>query len=152
MQKLFQTLIRALSETVGTPLEIAEGTRVNCNFDQFPVLIQYLPEAEQLLLAVPVAEVPGENREALYRELLHGQYMFRLTGGGTLSLDENARFVCLQAVKDLRSLTPENFVVCLENFLHIAEYWHKHCLESDPAASAAAAPSGAENNAGMMRV
>ncbi|MDR3056338.1 MAG: type III secretion system chaperone [Zoogloeaceae bacterium] len=151
MQKLFQTLIHALSETLGAPLEIAEGTRVNCNFDQFPVLIQYLPDAEQLLLAAPVAEVPSENREALYRELLHGQYLFRLTGGGALSLDENARFVCLQAAKDIRSLTPENFVVFMENFLHIAEYWHKRCLESGPSASAAA-PTGVENNASMLRV
>ncbi|MDR1947270.1 MAG: type III secretion system chaperone [Desulfovibrio sp.] len=149
---MFQSLIRSLSETVGVPCEITDEEQISCNFDRFPVLIQYLPGAEQVLLAVPAAEVTAENREALYRELLHGQYMFQLTGGCTLSLDEEARFVCLQVAKDIRSLTPENFIVCMENFLHIAEYWQKRCEGFESAEKAPVSAENREDNGGMMRV
>ncbi|MDR2788734.1 MAG: type III secretion system chaperone [Candidatus Accumulibacter sp.] len=155
MQEFFQHLIQSLSEAVGEPLAIEEGTRVHCDFDEFPLLFQYLPDAEQVLLAVPLAEIPEDDREARYRALLHGQYLFHQTGGGALSLDEEGRFACLQIVKDIRSLTPENFPVLVENFLHVAQYWRDRCLAADPAEAAgtsSTAPTAEPHGVTMLRV
>jgi hypothetical protein len=155
MQAFFQHLIQSLSDAVGEPLAIKGETRVHCDFDTFPVLIQYLPDAEQVLLAVPLAEIPEDNREARYRALLHGQYLFHQTGGGALSLDEEGRVACLQVQKDIRSLTPENFTMLMENFLHIAQYWRDRCLSADPAGAEGiplAAPEEAQPNGTMLRV
>jgi hypothetical protein len=153
MQHFFQRLIQSLSDAVGTPLAIEEETRVHCSFDQFPVLIQRLPEADQVLLAVPLAEIPEDRREARYRALLHGQYLFHQTGGGALSLDEEG-FACLQALQDIRSLTPENFPVFVENFLHIAQYWQERCLAADPTGVEIPAAPTADlaNTANMLKV
>jgi hypothetical protein len=148
MQNFFQCLIRSLSDVVGELLTIEEETRVHCDFDQFPVLFQYLPDAEQVLLAVPLAEILEDNREARYHALLRGQHLFHQTGGGTLSLDEEGRFACLQVVKDIRSLTPENFPVFVENFLHVAQYWQGRCLATDPVA----APEETQYDATMLCV
>jgi hypothetical protein len=151
MHDFYRRLIESLSETVGEPLAIEEETRVHCDFDQFSLLIQYLPDAEQVLLAAPLAEIPEDKREARYRALLHGQYLFHQTGGGALALDEEGRFACLQAVKDIRALTPENITVFVENFLHVARYWRDRCLAADPDAEETA-PEEAGPGGPMLRV
>ena len=128
MEKVFADLIRSLSPHLGTEIAVEGGTAASVDLGDFPLLIQLLPEAEQTLLAVAVAETRGGG-EPLLRELLRGNYLYRLTGGAALSLDESGEVVCLQAVKDMRALTPDNFPVLVENFVHVAEYWRKRCLE-----------------------
>jgi hypothetical protein len=45
--------------------------------------------------------------------------------GATLAVDEEARFVALQIVKDIETLTTENFPTRMENFLRVAEEWRE---------------------------
>jgi hypothetical protein len=130
MQNSFQTLIDFLSKEVGADIEVGNDTRVFCNFDEFPVLIEYLEGADQILLAVSIAPVPDQNREAFYRTLLQGQYLFYKTGGATLALGNESNFVNLQVLKDLCALTPQNFLTLMENFLHVAGYWQTICAEA----------------------
>jgi hypothetical protein len=47
------------------------------------------------------------------------------TFGMMLAVDEEARFVALQAVKDIETLTTENFPTLMENFLRVAEEWRE---------------------------
>jgi hypothetical protein len=124
MQAHFERLTQSLAQFLGAEFQVSEGeTEVFFDFEDFPVLVEYLADARQVLLAVPVAALPEKNRTALYLALLQGQYLFQRTAGATLAVDEEARFVALHLVKDIETLTPENFPVLMENFLRVAEDW-----------------------------
>jgi hypothetical protein len=154
MKQHFVNLIDVLSATVGTRIEIGSESRVFCDFDEFPVLIEFLESAEQILLAVSLGTPPERNREEFYRKLLQGQYLFHQTGGATLALDVEGRFVTLQAVKDIRVLTAQNFPVFMENFLRVAEYWHGQC-QGEPQAVSGAGEQDEDppiDQEGMLRI
>jgi hypothetical protein len=154
MQNFFRALMLNMSETLNVPMEFDTETQASVNLGSFPLLIQYLPGAEQMLAAAPIAEVAVENREKFYQALLQGQYLFKYTGGGTLSLDPEGRFVCLQVCQDIRMLNEESCVALLENFLRIAEYWQRRCMNIDSSGGGEARDEGPEapelNN--MLRV
>jgi hypothetical protein len=143
MNNIFNELVAALSNAVGVELETAEDTRVLASFDDLPVLIEYLPDDEQILIAAPVGKVPGNGREAFLQRLLQGQYLFHQTGGATLALDMAGEAVSLQLVKDIQTLTPVSFLTLMENFLRVAGHWGAICEEADtaPAASGEAEAS-----------
>jgi hypothetical protein len=154
MSNIFAGLIGALSATIGHTLEIAKETTVHADFDDFALLIEFFPASGQVLLAVPVADVPpasetGGGRESLYRELLQGHYLFAGTHGAALALDPEGRFVCLQLLQHINALTRDNFPVLVENFLNQAEEWRRRCLA---AGEAAPEPPAAEPGQGMIRV
>ena len=155
MGNAFTGLIEALSARLRTPLEIRDDKKVHVDFDAVALLIERLDDAEQILLAAPVADVPDAGREALYRELLQGQYVFAGTRGATLALDKDERFVCLQMAPSLRTLTQENFPALVENFVNMAEHWRARCLEiaargkGEDAAAAAPEPAF---DATMLRI
>jgi hypothetical protein len=152
MENAFAGLIQALSDTLGTQLEIRDKTRVHVNFDNIALLIEHLDEAEQLLLIAPLADVPATGRENLYRSLLQGQYAFAGTSGATLAADKDERFVCLQIAPSLRALTRENFPALVENFLNMAEHWRKRCTAaSEPEQPPAATETGSAPEA-MLRI
>jgi hypothetical protein len=155
MENAFTGLIQALSAQLQTPLEIRDNNKVHVNFDNIALLIEHLPDAEQLLLVAPIADVPPGDREAFYRSLLQGHYIFAGTRGATLALDANEHFVCLQMVPSRRALTKENFPTLVENFLNTVDHWRARCLataerESRERGSPPAQPSAPE--AGMLRI
>jgi heme oxygenase len=126
MQANFERLIQSLAQTLGAQLEVKEGeTEVFFDFEDFPVLVEYRADVRQVLLSVTVAALPEKNRAALLLSLLQGQFLFQRTAGATLAVDENAFSVDLQIVKDIETLTTENFPVLMENFLRVAEDWHE---------------------------
>jgi len=156
MENAFTGLIQALSAQLQTKLEIKDNSRIHVNFDDIALLMEHLPDAEQVLLVAAVAEVPATGREGFYRALLQGQYVFAGTRGATLALDDNERFVCLQMAPSLRALTKENFPMLVENFLNMAEYWRKRCLgEAEPGEEQGSADAPAPESvpeAGMLRI
>jgi hypothetical protein len=151
MENAFTALIQALSARVGTTLEITDDGTVHVDFDATPLLIKHLADAEQILLAAPVAEVPAAGREGLYRALLQGQYIFAGTRGATLALDAEERFVCLQMAPSLHALTLENFPVLVENFLNMADHWRARCQEATEGETGSGEAASAPE-AGMLRI
>jgi hypothetical protein len=142
MKKLFLELINGLSEKVGVKLEVEDNetiTRVMVDIDPFALIIEYIRDSEQVLIAAPVGAAPEQNAEAFYRELLQAQYLFHKTGGTTLSLDPAAQAVCLQAARDMQALTPQTFPTLIENFLHVAEVWREKCETAATATTTATA-------------
>ena len=125
MPNAFTSLIQGLSAHLGVELEPADESTVHVSFDGLPLLLEHLPDAEQILLAAPIAPAPPQGSEAICRELLKGQYLFAETMGATLALDAEENFVCLQIAPSLRVLTPENFPILVENFLNVAEAWRE---------------------------
>jgi hypothetical protein len=126
MQANFERLIHSLAQTLGASLEVEEGeTEVFFDFEDFPVLVEYLADARLVLLSVTVAALPEKTRAALLLSLLQGQFLFQRTAGATLAVDEDAHSVDLQIVKDIETLSTENFPVLMENFLRVAEDWRE---------------------------
>jgi hypothetical protein len=152
MENAFTGLIQALSARLRTPLEIRDDGAVHVNFDAVALFIEHLADAEQILLAAPVADVPATGREALYRDLLQGQYLFAKTRGATLALDAEERFVCLQTAPSLRALTRENFPALVENFVNMAEHWRARCLEAGEGRTEPAAAPEPAFDATMLRI
>ena len=128
MDNAFAGLVRALSLKVRHELEITGGVKVYVDFDDFALRIEYLPEAEQLLLAAPIFDVPATGREALYRALLQGNFLFVGTHGTTLALDNKESFITLQLFRDMAALTQDNFPLLVEGFLNAAQEWRDRCL------------------------
>lgn len=127
MENAFTGLINALSAVLDCKLSIEDGIKAHVDFDGFPLLMRYLPETEQLLLAAPIAETPAEGREALYPALLRAQFLFVETRGAALALDPEEGFVSLQLLKDMTALTQDNFPTLVEGFLNVAEEWSARC-------------------------
>ena len=130
MQKHFQELVRALSESANTAINVGEDGKIFCDCGEFPLIIEYLEGPEQVFLAASVGAVPTQGRELFYQKLLQGQYMFHQTCGATLALDVELTFVTLQIVKDMQTLTVQNFPTLVANYLHVAKYWHARCAEA----------------------
>ena len=146
MADAFTSLIQGLSAHLRVQLEIEDGRTVRADFDGLPLLLEHLPEAEQILLAVPIANLPPEGREEIFRELLKAQYLFTETRGAALALDPDEEFVCLQIAPSMRALTPGNFPALMENFLNVAEAWRRR-LEGIPAAPAGGNSQGQPDEA-----
>jgi hypothetical protein len=130
MSNAFAGLIEALSVRVNVKLAIEDNVKVRADFDNFALLIEHLPESDQVLLAVAIAEAPEGGSLELYREILKGQFLFSLTQGASLSLDQAEKFICLQLLQPLISLTRDNFPDLVENFLNRADFWRQRCLTS----------------------
>jgi hypothetical protein len=143
MENDFAGLIEGLSAHLNVQLEMRDESTVHVSFDGLPLMMEHLPEAEQLLLAAPVGTVPTVGREEVFRELLKGQYLFAETRGAALALDSEESFICLQIAPSLRTLTRENFPALVENFLQVAETWRQR-LEAGPAAPAPSIIGGLE--------
>jgi hypothetical protein len=126
MQQHFNQLVLALAERLGQPVNAQEGeTSILFDFEEYPVLVDYLAAAEQVLIAAPIADLPEGPRETLYAALLQGQYLFGETHGATLSIDPEAAFASLAVAKDISALTPEAFPSLVEGFLQVADHWRE---------------------------
>lgn len=102
-------------------------TQCTLNIDDFIVLIQHLTESDQVLVACPLGPVPGPDRQdarnALYRQLLQGQFLFKETAGATLAVDPENSFIILQLVHDMAELGKNSLFTVLETFINVATLW-----------------------------
>jgi hypothetical protein len=151
-EAVFKNLIDALSGKVGVKLEMQDENYVFVDFDDLPVMFEYIEENNRILLAVSVAQAPEEGRETFYAGLLQGQYLFHKTGGATLALDPDARFVSLQVLLEMQNLTPPDFIAQVDDFLRTADFWVKLCGDAG-AKRTGAGPQKEEASAeGMLRI
>ena len=111
-------------------LKVGDDGKIFCDCGEFPLLVEYLEGPEQVFMTASVGTVPTQGRELFYQKLLQGQYLFHQTCGATLALDVELTFVTLQIVKDMQTLTVQNFPILVANFLRTAEYWHARCEEA----------------------
>jgi hypothetical protein len=157
MQQHFNRLIQSVAEQLGQQVEAGEEeTRISFEFEDGPVLVEHLRDARQLLMAMPLADLPEENRAALMLALLQGQYFFHQTAGATLAVDPEASFISLAVIKDMETLTPENFPDLMENFLRVADFWRGEIEKFGEGRMEASAEEALPNPVtfagGMMRV
>jgi hypothetical protein len=132
MQQHFDRLVQSVASSLGQEVQADAGeTRILFDFEDFPMLVEYMPESEKVLLAVPIADLPPDGREALFLNLLQGNYLFHRTMGATLGVDVDSEFINLQIATDISVLTNENFPILMENFLSMAETWRNEVANLD---------------------
>ena len=127
----YRELIKGLVEKAGIAgeVEIDDEERCLLEFDGFGVVIQGVDAANAITFVSPVAELPPENPERLYRVLLEANHIFQGTGGATLSVNPDGGFVYLCRQLDSRMLDVNELVDALDGFLNTLEAWRTFIVE-----------------------
>ncbi|MEO6951966.1 MAG: YbjN domain-containing protein [Polyangia bacterium] len=74
-----------------------------------------------IMFLAPIMDVPANNREALYRQLLELNYL--ATEDGAFSIDRQTGRVYLRALRSLESLDFDEFVDLLDTIARVADEW-----------------------------
>lgn len=127
----YRELIKGLVEKAGIAgeVEIDDEERCLLEFDGFGVVIQGVDAANVILFISPVAELPPEKPERLYRALLEANHVFQGTDGATLSVNPDGGFVYLCRQLDSRMLDVDELADALDGFLNTLEAWRTFIAE-----------------------
>lgn len=113
-------ILQGFSKRIGTEISLADNA-CSLAVDEMLVTILYLPEIDAITLSGDLGEPPPERLEGLYKTLLQVQYLFRGTGGATISLNpETDRFALCEALP-LRALDTDAFCAKFETFANTLE-------------------------------
>ena len=83
--------------------------------------INVVEEKGFLMFLAPIMDVPAQNREALYRQLLELNYL--ATEDGAFAIDRESGRVYLRALRSLESLDFDEFVDLLDAVARVADEW-----------------------------
>lgn len=83
--------------------------------------INVVEEKGFLMFLAPIMDVPANNREALYRQLLELNYL--ATEDGAFAIDRESGRVYLRALRSLESLDFDEFVDLLDAVARVADEW-----------------------------
>lgn len=138
-------LLTALGRQVGiTDLRLDDTGCCALSFDATVVNFEADEETQRLFLYADVGDAPEHLTEALYRDLLAANLLWRGTGGATLSLDERRRRFVLAHAVPVERISDADFVETVERFADIAETWARRIaeIETHPDADIAPLPAG----------
>ena len=116
-------LLKDLGSRLNIPLEPdADGV---CAFeaDDLFVTIHDLPELGAIALIGDLGEPPPERLEGLYAALLEANYLFRDTGGATISRNPESGRLALCRALSHTALSPDGFYDAVERFVSAAQVW-----------------------------
>ena len=114
--------IQRFSELIGVPIpqldqdgftQVARGSAT--------VGINVVEEKGFLMFLAPIMDVPANNKEALYRQLLELNYL--ATEDGAFAVDRQSGRVYLRALRSLESLDFDEFVDLLDTVARVADEW-----------------------------
>jgi hypothetical protein len=114
--------IQRFSEMIGVPIPPLDGdgfTQVSRG--SATVGINVVDEKGFLMFLAPIMDVPAQNREALYRQLLELNYL--ATEDGAFAIDRQSGRVYLRAMRSLESLDFDEFVDLLDTVARVADEW-----------------------------
>ncbi len=83
--------------------------------------INVVEEKGFLMLLAPIMDVPANNREALYRQLLELNYL--ATEDSAFAIDRHTSRVYVRALRPLESLDFDEFVDLLDTVARVADEW-----------------------------
>lgn len=138
-------LLAALGLQVGiTDLGLDDAGCCVLSFDSTVVNFEADEETHRLFLYADVGDAPLHLTEALYRDLLAANLLWRGTGGATLSLDDTRRRFVLAHAVPVDRISDADFVETVERFADIAETWARRVaeIETHPDAEIAPLPAG----------
>ena len=124
----FKQLVAGFGEKVGAP-ELApdEDGAVVIENELIRLTVQELPEMGKILIHCEFGEPPVENAAQFERKMLQANFMYRGTGGATLSMDEESGRYYLSRYDEMGGLTVERFCALLDSFMSIAAEWRVVC-------------------------
>src|SRR6185295_15900973 len=114
--------IQRFSELIGVPIAPldADGfTQVSRG--SATVGINVVEEKGFLMFLAPIMDVPAQNKEALYRQLLELNYL--ATEDGAFAIDRQSGRVYLRALRSLESFDFDEFVDLLDTVARVADEW-----------------------------
>jgi hypothetical protein len=82
-----------------------------------------LEEEAELLFSCRIGQYQETYSQAVFQELLEGNFFWLGTGGATLSIDSSENTVYLAYQEDMAQMDYARFETLLENFINTAEYW-----------------------------
>ena len=112
--------IQRFAELIGVPIDpldkdgftqVARGSAT--------VGINVVEEKGFLMFLAPIMDVPQQNKEALYRQLLELNYL--ATEDGAFAIDRQSGRVYLRAMRALDSLDFDEFVDLLDTVARVAD-------------------------------
>ncbi|MBQ9368257.1 MAG: type III secretion system chaperone [Victivallales bacterium] len=108
-----------------------------CSFlvDEMKVSLMHIPEGGHLLCFAEVGAISAEVGSAFLLAALKANYLFRGTGGATLSVSPDASMLFLNQSLLLESLSYNDFVQVLSDFVATLAEWKKLLADYSPASS-----------------
>ena len=89
--------------------------------------IIYRPEQDQCYFVSPIGEIPSENREEFFKQLLIANAFGIENSGAVLGIEEEKNRVILSYTFIASTFSFDLFKTVLENFATMAENWEKKC-------------------------
>jgi len=114
--------IQRFSELIGVPIPpLDQDGFTQVSRGSATVGINVVEEKGFLMFLAPIMDVPANNKEALYRQLLELNYL--ATEDGSFAIDRQSGRVYLRALRSLESLDFDEFVDLLDTVARVADEW-----------------------------
>ena len=112
-----------------------------CTFlvDEMKISLTYIAEGAHLLCFAEVGRLPETGGAPLLRAALQANYLFRGTAGATLAVSPDTQALFLNQSLLLDSLSYDDFLKKLSDFVDTLAVWKKLLADYRPAVSDAAA-------------
>lgn len=124
----FRQLVTGFGEKVGVPdLTPDETGAVVIENELIRMTVQAVPEAGKILMHCEFGEPPAEHADQFERKMLQANFMYRGTGGATLSMDEESGRYYLCRYDELDGQNVESFCALLDSFMSLAADWRVLC-------------------------
>lgn len=116
----FTSLIQALSEYTGLPLEVNEKTSVYLEYNEFILTLQYRPTNNDIVLFTPVTDPDkiANLNETILRNALRLSYNGEGTNGYFLGIFKES--LIMSTVMSIKDLTAEDLATQLVRFANTA--------------------------------
>ena len=154
----FTDLIKGIGEKIGMPDIDTTNGFVALNVDDMIINIQHIMEVNQIVTYAEIADRPPDDDGLLAEVLLQSNYMFRGTGGGTISQDPESKKYYFMRMDNLDIANVDTYFADLEKFVDYLQTWRNLVRDYRPAARPTAsdptdaAPLDPFNPGGFMRI
>ncbi len=121
----FSEYIVSYGKEIGIPsLKLNEDGICSLCFDsKINVDIVYRKDLDQCILASPLGEIPAENQESFFKQLLIENAFGIANAGAVIGIDENENKVVMSYTLIASLFSLDLFKTVLGNFVNMVEEW-----------------------------
>jgi Tir chaperone protein (CesT) family len=124
LESFVQTIAQDL-EMEGAPKQEDKNTFLLQLTDKMTISLRELDE--RITLSSRIGECPLERREELFIHLMKANFLGQGTGGATIGLDEEEKFLTLSSVLPYE-MNYKTFKDALEDFANYLDYWREELI------------------------
>jgi len=124
----------ALLKELGKQLDFgdiipSEDGKVTLDFGGLFLDMAFNADTGMIAMYAPVYELPEDCPKEVYKRLLEAQCFFKDTNGVTFSYDITNSFVLAHLNVYVQMLNADNFMIAVQNILHVSERFYKEIEE-----------------------